>query len=327
MKAAYNQGHTYRDRLTHLGIKSGVKSDLNNPIDINNNFGAYADLICNFYASRWPHSSIEDWQQRLSNGEIRCNGSYLEWRRPPWLEEAVPDKWDVIYDNNDLLVINKPSGLPVLPAGGFLEHTLLELLKKQYRADPQGLPKPVHRLGRFTSGLLVCARSSESRAWLSALLRNHQSANGCIKIYRALLQQPAEGSPLLQLKPGIECQLNTPIGLRPHGRLGTIWAAASTQQQGALPASSQLKLIEKQAAGWLVQLTIATGRPHQIRIHCAAAGAPLVGDPLYKLGGQACDQALPGDGGYQLHAHQLQIPLANGEQLNLEAPLPKLLQD
>ncbi|MCF8135671.1 MAG: hypothetical protein K9J32_09320, partial [Synechococcus lacustris] len=116
MKAAYNQGHTYRDRLTHLGIKSGIKSDINNPIDINNNLGAYADLICNFYASRWPHSSIEDWQQRLSNGEIRCNGFYLEWRGPPWLEEAVPDKWDVIYDNNDLLVINKPSGLPVLPA-------------------------------------------------------------------------------------------------------------------------------------------------------------------------------------------------------------------
>ena len=76
-----------------------------------------------------------------------------------------------LFDDGDLVVINKPRGLPVLPAGGFLEHTLLIQLQQRHQADPLGLPRPVHRLGRFTSGLLVCARQPLSRAWLSAQLR------------------------------------------------------------------------------------------------------------------------------------------------------------
>ncbi len=112
MKAAFNKGNIYRDRIN---------------LD--------AEAICSWYAKRWPHSSLSDWQQRLNSGEIRCNGAYWEWHRPPWLEEAVPDKWSIIYNNNDLLIINKPSGLPVLPAGGFMEHSLLKLLEKQYQGD------------------------------------------------------------------------------------------------------------------------------------------------------------------------------------------------
>jgi 23S rRNA pseudouridine1911/1915/1917 synthase len=238
----------------------------------------------------------------------------------------VPDKWSVIYDNNDLLIINKPSGLPVLPAGGFMEHSLLKLLEKQYQNDKYGLPRPVHRLGRFTSGLLVCARKSESRAWLSALLRDHQAPNDCRKIYRALLQIPTSDSALLALPPRTSFELNTPIGLRPHHRLGRIWAAASDPTASdCLPASSELQILQKGAKAWLAQIKIATGRPHQIRIHTATAGAPLLGDPLYMPGGSTSD-ALPGDGGYHLHAHQLLLPLANGEKLNLKAPLPKLLK-
>ncbi len=96
-------------------------------------------------------------------------GDRLQWQRPPWREEAVPARWRVIHDDGDLYVIDKPSGLPVLPAGGFLEHTLLRLLERSCAA--QALPRPVHRLGRHTSGLLVCARRPQTRAWLSARLR------------------------------------------------------------------------------------------------------------------------------------------------------------
>ena len=303
MKAALNKGNIYRDRIS---------------LD--------AEAICSWYAKRWPHSSLSDWQQRLDSGEIRCNGAYWEWHRPPWLEEAVPDEWSIIYNNNDLLIINKPSGLPVLPAGGFMEHSLLKLLEKQYQGDKYGLPRPVHRLGRFTSGLLVCARKSCSRAWLSALLRDHGAQQGCCKIYRALLQIPAPGSALLDLEPEMALELNTAIGQRAHRRLGSIWAAAIEQKgPGVLQASSQLQLLQKQADAWLVQFTITTGRPHQIRIHAATAGAPLLGDPLYQVGGTASD-ALPGEGGYHLHAHRLVLPLANGEELKLEAPLPKELE-
>ena len=191
----------------------------------------------------------------------------------------------------------------------------------------------MHRLGRFTSGLLVCARSRAGRAWLSALLRESSSplaarSGPCRKTYRALLQPPVPGSPLLALHPGESLVLATPISRRPHGRLGSIWAAAPTASAdpAALPASSALRLLERGEGSWLVEVAIATGRPHQIRIHTAAAGAPLLGDPLYLAGGAVSDQALPGDGGYCLHAHQLRLACPAGGLLELEAPLPEALR-
>lgn len=244
-----------------------------------------------------------------------------------------------LFDDGDLVVFNKPSGLPVLPAGGFLEHTLLGQLERQVAGGElegrHGAPRPVHRLGRFTSGLLLCARRASSRAWLSTLLRESTaaspgaagapSAGPCRKLYRALLQAPLPGSSLQALAPGECLHLHTRIGRRPHPRLGSLWCAAPGDPQ-ALPASSQLTLLERMSEGALVEVAIATGRPHQIRIHTAAIGAPLLGDPLYGPGGVAKGDALPGDGGYRLHAHRLRLPLPDGGQLWLEAPLPPELR-
>jgi 23S rRNA pseudouridine1911/1915/1917 synthase len=228
-----------------------------------------------------------------------------------------------LFDDGDLLVFNKPSGLPVLPAGGWLEHTVLGQLERQVAcgalAAAAGRPRPVHRLGRYTSGLLLCARRPASRAWLSALLRD---GSRCRKLYRALLQPPLPGSALLALAPGESLTLTTPIGRVPHAVLGMVWAAAQEADADALAARSTLTLLWRAAGSWLVEVAIATGRPHQIRIHTAAAGAPLLGDPLYSPGGLPAHRALPGDGGYQLHAHRLRLPLADGRLLELEAPLP-----
>jgi 23S rRNA pseudouridine1911/1915/1917 synthase len=285
------------------------------------------------------------WQQRLAAGQIWRNGQQLwadvtlaagdrlVWHRPPWQEPAVPVLPPPLFDDGDLVVFNKPSGLQVLPAGGFLKHTVLGQLA---RVAPGA--RPVHRLGRFTSGLLVCARSRQVRAWLSAQLRDSTAAAGAAlasatgsgagpqKVYRALLSPPQQGSALRQLAVGQTLPLDTPIGRRPHGRLGSLWCTAVPRDGAALPARSQLTLIEPRADGWLVQVAIATGRPHQIRIHTAAAGAPLLGDPLYGPGGVARAEALPGDGGYQLHAHRLTIGTLQAGSLELEAPLPPALQ-
>ena len=308
---ALNRGHAYRDRVT--------------PHDVGQSLSA-------FYAARHAHSSGAVWLQRLAAGEICRNGQQLQadvalaagdglvWHRPPWQEAAVPVLPSPLFDNGDLLVFDKPSGLPVLPAGGFLEHTLLAQLQARW---PEA--RPVHRLGRFTSGLLVCARLPASRAWLSALLRESTAQRRCTKTYRALLQPPVPESPLLALMPDQQLSLTTPIGRCAHGRLGTIWAAAPADL-AALPASSALRLLERGERAWLVEVTIATGRPHQIRIHTAAAGAPLLGDPLYGPGGLASEQALPGDGGYHLHAHRLQLVCPDGGLLALEAPLPEALR-
>jgi 23S rRNA pseudouridine1911/1915/1917 synthase len=226
----------------------------------------------------------------------------------------------VVHDDGDLQVIDKPAGLPVLPAGGFLEHTVLRLLERRHRNDPAGVPRPVHRLGRFTTGLLVCARRPATRAWLSALLRESTAAEtpGCQKVYRALLEPGA-----LALAPGDSLRFEGAIGRRAHPRLGWIWCAAGSD----LPACSTLTLLERHPAADLVAVAIASGRPHQIRIHCAALGAPLLGDPLYLPGGSARPEALPGEGGYQLQAWRLMLQRPDGSCLRVEAPVPLSLPE
>ncbi|HHG2223660.1 MULTISPECIES: RluA family pseudouridine synthase [unclassified Synechococcus] len=324
LPAQFNQGWTYSDRVSQAQAQVPV-------------------LISVFLAERYRHSAAPLWRQRLQEGEILLNGrrldgdgplhagDRLQWQRPPWREEAVPARWRVIHDDGDLYVIDKPSGLPVLPAGGFLEHTLLRLLERSCAA--QALPRPVHRLGRHTSGLLVCARRPQSRAWLSARLRESTAqllnqpgsearsaatrAGACRKVYRALTV-PAP----LQLAPGESLAITTPIGRRPHAGLGQIWAADGPDDPGALPAWSEMRLLERRPQGHLVEVSIHTGRPHQIRIHLASAGVPLLGDPLYRPGGEPRPGALPGDGGYLLHAHRLRLPLPAGGWLDLEAPVP-----
>ncbi|MEB3260781.1 MAG: pseudouridine synthase [Cyanobacteriota bacterium] len=318
LPAALNAGFTYRDRVA-----------------------APMESTAAFYAARHPHSPLTVWRARLAAGEIWRNGAPLDgdgplqagdhllWHRPPWREEAVPGRWRVVHDDGDLLVIDKPSGLPVLPAGGWLDHTVLRLLERRHQRDPAGVPRPVHRLGRFTSGLLVCARQAASRSWLSARLRESTAAPGppegptreggpplCRKIYDALL---APGGLPATLAPGEALTVTTAIGRRPHRRLGWIWCAALTERPGDLAARSQLTLLERSPDGDRVEVAIASGRPHQIRIHCAALGAPLLGDPLYLPGGLAREEGLPGEGGYQLRARRLELSRPDGSRLCLEA--------
>ncbi|WP_254217121.1 pseudouridine synthase [Synechococcus sp. CCY 9618] len=309
-----NDGWTYRERISPAGDGMGVVA---------------------YYAGRHAHSSAEVWQERLADGQISCNGEPLRsertlrngdrlvWRRPPWQEPAVPGGWEVIDDDGDLLVIDKPSGLPVLPAGGFLEHTLLRLLERRHTAMAAAgpPPRPVHRLGRFTSGLLVCARRAATRAWLSRRLRDSSGLlekpgepSACRKVYRALLEPGG-----LDRQVGDPLPISIPIGCREHPLLGKIWCACP---EGGLAALSTLTLLERRCDGDLVDVVIATGRPHQIRIHCAGVGAPLLGDPLYLPGGGARVDALPGSGGYRLHAHRLGLAGPGGEAVLWEAPPP-----
>ena len=323
LPAAFNGGHAYRDRVD-----------------------SPASSTASFYAARYRHSDQAVWIERLCAGEIRRNGQELRadgplaagdrlvWHRPPWQEAAVPvlSERAVVFDDGDLLVFNKPSGLPVLPAGGFLEHTLLAQLQGLVAAGridgAASEPRPVHRLGRFTSGLLVCARRPAMRAWLSAQLRDSTRAaadaapaGACRKLYRALTQPLAPDWAIAETR-----LMSAPIGQRPHPLLGQIWCAAEPGDPVALPSRSELTLLERRAEACLVEVAIATGRPHQIRIHTAAIGAPLLGDPLYRAGGSADSGALPGAGGYRLHAHRLCLRLPGGTALHLEAPLPTALE-
>ena len=165
----------------------------------------------------------------------------------------------------------------------------------------------MHRLGRGTSGLLLFARTPAARRAIAAEWR----AGRVQKTYRALVSGvPREG----------RFSVEAPIGLVPHPRLGRVHAAVAAGK----PSLSHVEVLAERGDRALVAVRIATGRPHQIRIHLAFAGYPLAGDPLYVTGGvPGPEPALPGDGGYRLHAERLVLAHpTSGAQLELECVPP-----
>jgi len=276
--------------------------------------GAAGRTVLDWLAWRYRHSTAAVWQDRIAAGQVRLEGATataddvlragqsLLWRRPPWEEPVVPLAFAILHRDAHLLAVAKPRGLPSLPNGGFLEHTLLHLVRRRF---PEAVP--MHRLGRGTSGLLLFTRTQEARRAVSAEWR----AGRVAKEYRALVT----GIPEREAFP-----IDTPIGLVAHPRLGQVHAASP---QGR-PALSHVRVLAERDGNALVAVRIETGRPHQIRVHLAAAGHPLVGDPLYARGGlPAREPGLPGDAGYRLHAHRLGLAHpATGQRLELECVPP-----
>ena len=294
---------------------------MNGGFEYRERLGRDADgsTVLAWLAERHRHSTEPIWRARIDAGEVSLDGvtasaggalragQCLAWRRPPWAEPVVPLGFAILFRDEQLLAVAKPRGLPSLPNGGFLEHTLLHQVRRQH---PEAVP--MHRLGRGTSGLLLFARTDAARRAVAAQWREGRVH----KEYRALVS----GVPR-QARFTIE----VPIGLVAHPRLGRVHAAVT----GGKPALSQVELLASRGDRALVAVRIPTGRPHQIRIHLAAAGHPLLGDPLYVTGGVPGPRSgLPGDGGYCLHAHRLAFAHpSTGARLELECAPPPELRD
>ena len=295
-----NQGWTYREKI---------------------NAQSAGQNLLDYYCQNYQHSSREEWQNRILAGQVLINhqtahpetilkkGQELTYQRSPWEEPDVPLKFETLYTDANLMIIAKPSGLPVLPGGKFLQNTLLYQLQQRY---PQENLVPIHRLGRGTSGLMLIACSSLAKSNLSQQMRDHQIT----KIYRALIgpnELPTEFT------------INQAIGKIPHPILGYIYGATPTGKF----ALSKCRILKRTSTKTWLEIHILTGRPHQIRIHLAAIGYPLLGDPLYDVGGMAKTTSLdsklsvPSDCGYWLHAHQLRfIHPATGKNLSFICPPP-----
>lgn len=264
------------------------------------------------------HSTVDDWSRRIAAGEVELDGvragaadrmragQRLVWHRPPWDEPAAPLDFAVVYRDADVLAVVKPRGLPTMAAGGFHTHTLQWQVRRRF---PDAVA--VHRLGRGTSGLVLFARSAAARRGLPRAW----AAGAVVRRYRGLVVG----------RMAARLAIDVPIGLVPHPRLGSVHAASAAGKA----ARTLVRTLAVADEASIVEIDIETGRPDQIRIHLAAAGHPLIGDPFYGAGGLALSdgRALPGDGGYRLHATRLELPHpVTGAPLAIEAPPPRELR-
>lgn len=290
-----------------------------------------------YYARHYSHTSEAGWLDRIAHGEILLNGKTatggerlaagdaLLWRRPPWNEgRFLDDRVAIIYEDAGIVAVDKPAGLSTMPDGGWLENSLVGWLDRRYG---QGAVAPAHRLNRGTSGIVLCARTPQARASLAAqFLDKTFSANGASgragegmeKIYLA------RTAPLSGRKTGDKTVVETPIGPVEHPVLGRVFAASADGK----PARSECEIVAADGASMLWRVKLVTGRPHQIRIHLASIGAPLLGDPLFLPGGLPNPFALPGECGYFLRSVRIAfLHPATGSRIAVEVDgIPRAAQ-
>lgn len=282
--------------------------------------------VAAFYSLRYTHSTGETWRRRIQEGQILLNGrpaspddtltrgDRLSYHRLPWEEPDAPRNFETLFEDGDVLVLAKPSGLPVLPGGMFLENTLLYLVRQRYGAGCS----PLHRLGRGTSGAILFTRNARAARSLAAAMYDRR----ILKVYLALASGTAMPDTFT---------IDAPIGPVPYRRPVTVHAYRS----GGRPSISHVRVVRRLPGenAAVLEVTIPTGRPHQIRIHLSYAGFPLVGDRLYQSGGVPRaggedDQraSLPGETGYFLHSWKIRFPHpARGEDVEVVCPPPPVL--
>ncbi len=280
-----------------------------------------------WFKRRWPHLNHIHIQKLTRSGQIRVDGARAksdtrlsagaQIRIPPLPEATAPlgDREQtlpprdaafvrslVLYEDDEVLVLNKPAGLAV-QGGTKTKHHIDRLLS----AWGEGLERPrlVHRLDRDTSGVLVLGKSPGAAAKLAGAFARRKAE----KTYWALVM----GHPRPQ--DGI---LNLPLVKKGVGDRELV-VPADPKEFGAEPAETEFTMISRAGArvAWMA-LRPHTGRTHQLRAHMLAMGHPILGDPKYNT---PASQELSGPLKLQLHARRLSLPHPSRGTLVMEAPL------
>ena len=281
-----------------------------------------------FLTESLPEYSRSRLQSMIKEGEITVNGRtvkagfklsagdqiMLQHREVVPMEAAAQDiGLDIIYEDKDIIVINKPQGMVVHPAAGHYDGTLVNALL-HHCGDLSGVggvirPGIVHRIDKDTSGLLVAAKNDAAHIGLSAQWKVHSIK----RVYHAILHG------MIAENCG---DIDAPIGRHPRDR-----KKMAVEPKNGKPAITHYRVLERLpfAQCTYTQLELETGRTHQIRVHMSHLGYPVVGDPLY---GPKKSPYLKRLNGQALHAKVLgfEHPIT-GKYLEFDSDLPDYFRE
>ena len=275
-------------------------------------------------SDRDPELSRVAIQRLIENGKILVNGkntkaSYklvagdevtIEKEEPVEVKlEAEEIPLDVIYEDSDILVVNKQKGLVVHPGNGNPNGTLVNAIMAKCKDSLSGIggeirPGIVHRIDKDTSGLLIIAKNDKAHINMSEQIKNHE----VVKTYLALVRGNVKEN---------EATINMPIARSTKDRTKM---AVSKNGKSAV---THIKVLERFDGFTYIKVNIETGRTHQIRVHMAQIGYPIVGDGVYSNGKNPF-----GVEGQMLHSSKLEfVHPVTGKEMVLEAPLPEYFED
>ncbi|MFO7154225.1 MAG: RluA family pseudouridine synthase [Caldicoprobacter oshimai] len=270
------------------------------------------------YSRSYIQKLIKDGLVLVNGEKVKPNfkvkpGCIIDVTIPPPQEISLqpePMELDIVYEDDDIVVVNKPQGMVVHPAPGNYSGTLVNALL--YSCDELsgigGIIRPgiVHRLDKDTSGLLVVAKNDAAHRSLAQQLKDRTLK----RVYWCIVEKNIKGDK------GV---INAPIGRHPINRKKMAVLNAPT----AKPAVTHFKVLERFGEYTLVEARLETGRTHQIRVHMAYIGHPVVGDSVYGSRKQKFNLK-----GQVLHAKKLGlIHPSTGEYMEFEAPLPEYFEN
>ncbi len=291
------------------------------------------ERIDKLLAELYPDKSRSFFQKCIKNGDVYAEqqpvtkagylvkgGDLLEIRFPEPMETKIlPENipLDILYEDDDLLIVNKPKGMVVHPAPGHYSGTLVNAILYHCKEDLSGIngeirPGIVHRIDKDTTGSLVICKNDFSHAAVSKQLRDHSIK----RIYRGIV------CGILKEDAGT---IDAPIGRSKKDRkkMAVLTKAEMLQGAGGREAVTHYRVLQRFSGTTYCEFQLETGRTHQIRVHMASIGHPLYGDTVY--GGEKNAHGLQGQ---TLHAMTIGlIHPRTGEMLEAEAPLPAYFED
>ncbi|MBM3973398.1 MAG: RluA family pseudouridine synthase [Planctomycetes bacterium] len=230
--------------------------------------------VVDYLAQRFRYQTVSQWRDEIAARRVLVGddiaatttrlrpGDTVTWLRQvvePWVDDRI----DVLHEDADLLVVHKPAHLPMHADGPFVNSTLVQLLRDRRREPGLGL---VHRLDRETSGVAVLARTPAARKAMQAMFE----AGAVAKRYVAVVHGAAPDAWLI----------DAPIG-RAAGSEVTLRRTCGADAEAPKSAATRCRRLTAGGGRSLVQCWPQTGRTHQIRVHLAHSGHPIVGDKIY----------------------------------------------